>query len=139
MPHHRWYITGLLLITLIICIIVLGVRWHRLAQRVPLAPIHVSTVTDSAVSAYEPPSEDSAPVTESANPSSAWLNLNRATQVDLERLPGIGPVLAARIIAYRDANGSFATVSDLLCVEGIGEGKLSAIEEFIYVKPAQGE
>jgi len=78
-------------------------------------------------------------VTQSANPSSAWLNLNRATQVDLERLPGIGPVLAARIIAYRDAHGSFATVSDLLCVEGIGEGKLSAIEEFIYVKPAQGE
>lgn len=75
----------------------------------------------------------------SANPSSAWLDLNRATQADFERLPGIGPVLAARIIAYREAHGRFATVSGLLFVEGIGEGKLSAIEEYIYVKPVQGE
>lgn len=48
------------------------------------------------------------------------LDLNTATEADLDRLPGIGPVLAARIVAHRTAHGPFRTAEDLLAVPGIG-------------------
>jgi competence protein ComEA len=50
--------------------------------------------------------------------------VNRASAKEFEALDGIGPVLASRIIAYRKANGPFATVDDLLKVPGIGTGTL---------------
>lgn len=50
----------------------------------------------------------------------APLDLNSATEADLDRLPGIGPVLAARIVAHRAAHGPFRTAEDLLAVPGIG-------------------
>lgn len=50
--------------------------------------------------------------------------VNRASAKEFEALDGIGPVLASRIIAYRKANGPFATVEDLLKVPGIGTGTL---------------
>lgn len=48
------------------------------------------------------------------------LSLNRASAQELEALPGIGPVLAGRIVAYRAANGPFRHVDDLINVSGIG-------------------
>ena len=51
---------------------------------------------------------------------SGFISLNRATAAQLEELPGIGPALSARIIAYRDQIGSFASVEQLLEVAGIG-------------------
>lgn len=59
------------------------------------------------------------------------IDLNRATAAELEDLPGVGPVLAGRIVAYRDLHGSFAAVEDLLDVGGIGEAKLAAMRESI--------
>lgn len=50
--------------------------------------------------------------------------VNRASAKEFEALDGIGPVLASRIVAYRKANGPFATVDDLLKVPGIGAGTL---------------
>ena len=49
------------------------------------------------------------------------LDLNAATQEELESLPGIGPVLARRILQYREDHGGFTAVSELLEVEGVGE------------------
>lgn len=59
------------------------------------------------------------------------IDLNSATAVELESLPGVGPVLAGRIVAYRDVHGAFAAVEDLLDVGGIGEAKLAAMRESI--------
>ena len=59
--------------------------------------------------------------------------VNRATAADLEGLPGVGPVLAGRIVAFREANGPYATVEDLLAVPGIGESKLASIRDLIRV------
>ena len=59
------------------------------------------------------------------------ININTATQADFMDLPGIGSEIAARIIAYRDENGSFADVTELLNVSGIGSKKLEAIMDYI--------
>lgn len=63
------------------------------------------------------------------------VDINRATVDDLTRLPGIGPVLAARIIAARDANGAFASIEDLRRVSGVGPAKLAALRERVVVSP----
>ncbi len=55
------------------------------------------------------------------------INLNRATADELEQLPGVGPVLAARIVADREANGPFASLDDLSRVSGVGAAIVGAL------------
>jgi len=59
------------------------------------------------------------------------LSLNSATTEQLEALPGIGPVLAARIVARRQEVGGFSQVEDLLQVEGIGSGTLEKVRPYL--------
>lgn len=63
--------------------------------------------------------------------ASGLVSINRATAEQLEELPGIGPALSARIIAYRDANGGFKTKEDLLNVSGIGDAIYSGFVDLI--------
>lgn len=62
------------------------------------------------------------------------VNINKATQTELETLPGIGPSLAGRIISYREQNGKFKKVEDIKNVAGIGDSKFENIKDFIKVK-----
>jgi len=57
------------------------------------------------------------------------VNLNDSDLKQLDALPGVGPVLAQRILDYRETNGRFAEVSQLSNVEGIGKSKLKTISE----------
>ncbi len=59
------------------------------------------------------------------------VNINTADKMTLQQLPGIGPVLAGRIIEYREANGRFDTDKDLAEVKGIGKMKLAKIRGYI--------
>jgi competence protein ComEA len=59
------------------------------------------------------------------------VRINTAGVADLERLPGVGPVLAERIVRHREAYGPFGAVEDLLDVPGIGEAKLAALRESV--------
>lgn len=68
--------------------------------------------------------------------TSGLLELNTAGKEELMELPGIGEVLAERIIAYRQENGGFHAVEDLLNVDGIGEKRLDAIRDLITVEAA---
>lgn len=62
------------------------------------------------------------------------LNINRATADELEDLPGIGEVLAGRILRWREQNGNFISTEQLMDVEGIGEVKFAAIKDRICVE-----
>ena len=62
------------------------------------------------------------------------LNINKATEQDLQNLPGIGLSLASKIIEYREENGKFSTKEDIKNVNGIGESKYENIKEHICVK-----
>ena len=69
--------------------------------------------------------------TDSEDASAELININTATLEQLETLPGIGVTLAQRILDYRETHGSFETVTDLMNVSGIGEGRLNAILDYI--------
>ena len=61
------------------------------------------------------------------------IDLNTAVQSQLETLPGIGPELAGRIIAYRETIGNFVSIEQLKDVEGIGEKRFEEIKQMITV------
>ena len=82
-----------------------------------------------------PLSENNTPLPESvtAEMPAYRLDINTATQNQFMELPGIGEIIADRIIAYRDENGAFTSIDELLYVDGIGEAKLQQIERFIRI------
>src|SRR5687768_2756803 len=65
---------------------------------------------------------------------SVVVNINRASQSELERLPGVGPSLAKKILDFRQKNGQFKSPNDLMAVPGIGEKKFEQLKNLITVK-----
>lgn len=59
------------------------------------------------------------------------ININQADVNELDKLPGIGPAMAAKIVEYREANGGFTAIEDLKKVKGIGEAKFNKIKDKI--------
>ena len=76
--------------------------------------------------------EEEPPVPSAENP----LNINMADAAALDTLPGIGPVLAGRIVEYRSTHGAFSKKEDLMLVEGIGEGIYGDLRDVITVEEA---
>ena len=70
---------------------------------------------------------------------SAPLNLNTATAAQLESLPGIGARTAALIVEYRQKNGGFKKIEDLMNVRGVGEKSFLKIKPLITVIPPKAE
>lgn len=65
--------------------------------------------------------------------STAKINLNTATAEQLDTLPGVGPVTARAILGWREENGRFSSVDDLLEVKGIGDATLSELRDLVTV------
>ena len=63
--------------------------------------------------------------------SDTIININKASQTELETLPGIGPSLALKIISYREENGAFLSIEDIKNISGIGDSKFENIKNFI--------
>jgi competence protein ComEA len=61
------------------------------------------------------------------------LHLNTATVEQLERLPGVGPTLAKRIVDFREKKGGFKRIEELLAVPGVSEKKWKAIREYLVL------
>ena len=81
-------------------------------------------------------SNGSATVTRAAIPATQRLvlgiplDLNAVSESDLDKVPGIGPAMARRIVMYRQKNGGSLSLQDLLLVEGIGEKKFAALRRY---------
>lgn len=94
------------------------------------------TVADGEQVHVPAPDDPAAPAADAPTDSGAWLpdgrlDITRATQEDFEELPGIGPVLASRIITHREEVGGFETIGDLLGVRGIGEKTLAELADLL--------
>ncbi len=70
---------------------------------------------------------------ESETPLNWQVDINSATETELRQLPGVGEVLAERIVRYREENGPFTAAEELLNVEGIGESKLEDMKDMIVI------
>jgi competence protein ComEA len=67
------------------------------------------------------------------NTPNAPVNLNSATLADLDALPGVGPVLAQRILDYRTENGPFTTIDQLQEVPGVGPKKFESLKSHVHI------
>ena len=114
-----------------------GTGWdlHRAGQirRLPRRPDSTSVRLADPVetSASTPDSDPVAPAT--ARPP--VVDLNRATLAELDALPGIGPVLARRIVEHRGRHGPFRSVDELRAVAGIGPALLARLRELVRADP----
>jgi competence ComEA-like helix-hairpin-helix protein len=72
--------------------------------------------------------------------SAKVIDINSASIQELDELPGIGPAIAARIVEYREKNGPFGKIEDLMEVRGIGEKKFLSLKDRVTVgAPAKPE
>ena len=69
----------------------------------------------------------------SSSTNGELININTATLEELDSLPGIGPTIAQRIIDYRNENGPFSTIEEIMDVSGVGPATFDEIENMITV------
>lgn len=120
---------------LILGLVLLGAIWdagHGLWKETPpprvpaaaLAPDPASPPAESAgENAHPVPSPDSASVA----PVATTVDVNRAGTAELDALPGIGPVLARRIVEHRGRNGAFRSLEEMRAVRGIGPSLIARL------------
>ena len=115
---------------LILCFAFVGfLTGFYLGRNLNAGPIQVANLPDPTEAQGTDPEATS--TTDSATPT--IININTATKEQLETLPGIGPVLAQRILDYIQKNGPFETMSQLTLVNGIGVKILEGILDFATV------
>ncbi|WP_406317655.1 ComEA family DNA-binding protein [Streptosporangium sp. NBC_01639] len=103
-----------------------------LRKRAAAGPLNLARrLVDGEQIVVGAPGPVAAPVT--ADPAAVVLDLNTATPQQLEQLPGVGEVLARRIVEYRDGHGGFRTVEQLREVSGIGERKYAEMKDRVHV------
>jgi len=68
-----------------------------------------------------------------SNDLNGLVNINRATVAELDRLPGVGPAIAQRIIDYRQEKGGFVSVEEIKLVSGIGDKMFENIKDLIEI------
>lgn len=129
-PVHALIVVGVLVIALATSLTLL------IQQSMSLAHEQSTTPTVSATaSATEPPQSTPVPSEPTTvETTSTLVDLNTASQAQLESVKGIGPVTAANIIAYRASAGRFTSVDELLNVHGIGAKTLEKIRPYVGVR-----
>jgi competence protein ComEA len=97
------------------------------------APQGEPTTLGSSVASELVPTSGAPAASGTASAPTGLVDLNRATVEELDALPGVGPVTAAAIVAWRDANGSFTSVDQLGDVDGIGPARLDKLRAQVRV------
>ena len=136
--HHEGLTVGLLL-SLVFATALGAVLLH--VKRPAPAPIVIQALTPLVTATGVPVATPALPATvpDTANAGLlAWpglkINVNTASASELEALPGIGPVLAQRIVEYRQSNGLYRIPEDIKNVKGIVDGIFAEIKDWITVE-----
>jgi competence protein ComEA len=95
--------------------------------------IYIPTQGEATLQSVPPPARTVRPATPTKT-SSGVININSATVEELDRLPGIGPAIAQRIVDYRNQNGPFKKIEDLKQVRGIGDSLFAQIKDLVQVQ-----
>ncbi len=72
--------------------------------------------------------------TKAIKPQAPAIDINKASVDDFQKLPGIGPSLAKRIVVYRDKNGPFKRIEDLMVIRGVGFKKWKKLRPYVKVE-----
>ncbi len=94
--------------------------------------IYVPSIYDSNINYIQDSAGENIVIPDS-NSSPNIVNINSATKSELETLPGIGSSTASKIINYRETNGNFKSVEELMNISGIGESKFNNFKDFISI------
>ena len=126
------------ILVILTCVFAAFLGGFHSGRKMNRSPVHIYQITPSAESqteALEEAQDEVEAVSEETEPGVVFpLNINTATIPELDELPGIGPVLAQRIVDYRTTCGGYKAVEELLKVNGIGEAKLMEIIDLITVE-----
>ena len=126
------------ILVILTCVFAAFLGGFHIGRRMNRSPVHIYQIAAADKSQLEAPDEDidasAEEITEETEPAVVFpLNINTATIPELDQLPGIGPVLAQRIVDYRDSHGGYKAVEELVKVNGIGDAKLMEILDLITV------
>ncbi len=102
-------------------------------EQIYVEPTTTSLARNSQVNQQSNSSGNARSSVSHARANNSPININRATEKDFDTLPGIGPVIAERIVAYRKSHGPFATIEELQKVSGIGSAKFAQLKSKVRV------
>lgn len=114
-------------------------RWHELRRPIFVAAIAGAVLALAVLPARSTGPKAAAKAEAPARTAETPLDLNTASVSDLETVPGIGKSLADRIVAFRDKNGPFERVDDLIKVQGIGEKSLDKLRPYLTASRARAK
>ena len=103
---------------------------------IALASLVIIGALAAPAAAQGPAAQSKAKPAKAAAPAAGSINLNTASQAQLETLPGVGAAAAKRILEYRQKSGGFKKIEELMNVKGIGEKSFLKLKPYITVAAA---